>query len=80
LIKENEELVKHEAFIVMIISHGEDEQVLGINVCRELNNKKRNVNDLIKISEIDVFSDNNCKYLRQAPKLFFFNFCRVSKL
>jgi hypothetical protein len=41
LIRENEELVKHEAFIVMIISHGEDEQVLGINACRELNDKKK---------------------------------------
>ncbi len=67
-----------------IVSHGEDEKVLGTNACQELEKgieyeKRVHNNDVIKISEIvDIFSDKNCTFLRQIPKLFFFNCCRES--
>ncbi len=64
---------------MMAISHGEDEKVLGYNACRELEDELFDESDVIKISEVvDIFSDKNCKFLRQTPKLFFFNCCRES--
>ncbi len=66
---------KPDALIVMIISHGRDEKVLGYDACRCLDDE-----DSIKISDIvDIFSETNCKALEQRPKLFFFNCCRISK-
>ncbi len=73
-ISRDKSIGKPDALIVMIISHGRDEKVLGYNACRGLDNK-----DLINISDIvDIFSETNCKALEQTPKLFFFNCCRIS--
>jgi hypothetical protein len=73
-ISDDKSIEKHEALIVMIISHGRDEKVLGYDACRGLDN-----NDLIEISDIvNIFSETNCKALVQTPKLFFFNCCRNS--
>jgi hypothetical protein len=33
-VAKDKKLKKHEALLVMVISHGEDEQVLGYNACR----------------------------------------------
>jgi hypothetical protein len=73
-IARDKSIEKPEALIVMIISHGRDEKVLGYNACRFLDDE-----DSIKISDIvDIFSETNCKALEQTPKLFFFNCCRES--
>jgi hypothetical protein len=73
-LSKDKTLAKLEALIIMIISHGEHEKILGYNACQELDK-----NDLIEISKIvDIFSEKNCQYLRQSPKLFFFNCCRGS--
>jgi hypothetical protein len=64
----------------MIISHGEDEKVLGYNACRELEDDLFDENDVMKISNIvDIFAEKKCVALRQTPKMFFFNCCRTSK-
>jgi len=75
LISRNKSLAKDEAFVVMIISHGRDEKVLGYDACQD-----KDENDVIKISEIvDIFSETKCPALARKPKLFFFNCCRNSK-
>jgi hypothetical protein len=76
LAKDKKSLAKTEAFVLMIISHGQNEQVIGVDFFDKLDE-----NDLISISEIvDIFSEKNCPHLRQSPKLFFFNCCRNSRL
>jgi hypothetical protein len=73
-LSQNKALAKHEALIIMIISHGEQEKIYGYNACQEIDR-----NDSIEISEIvNIFSEKNCKHLNQSPKLFFFNCCRES--
>jgi hypothetical protein len=70
ILVNDKSLDKNEAFILMIIGHGINERVIGFD------NK-----DSIPITEIvDVFSEKNCPYLKQTPKLFFFNCCRASEL
>ncbi len=73
-LSQNKALIKHEALVVMIISHGEQENIYGYNACQE-----NDENDCIGILEIvNIFSEKNCRYLAQSPKLFFFNCCRES--
>jgi hypothetical protein len=57
-----------ESLIVMIISHGRDEKVVGFDG-----------NDLRITEIVDIFSEKNCKALSRKPKLFFFNCCRLSE-
>jgi hypothetical protein len=60
--------VVKDSLILMIISHGHDEKVIGFDE-----------KDL-RISEIvDIFSEKNCKELSRKPKIFFFNCCRISE-
>ena len=81
------------AFVLIYISHGEEECVLGFNAC-EANRKiefgqisaddpdalKQMDNDVIKIKEIiNIFSDTNCPQLNSKPKLHFYICCRVKK-
>jgi hypothetical protein len=61
-------LSKDQALVVMIISHGYDEKVEGVD---------KNVLNVSSI--VDIFSEENCKSLNRKPKLFFFNCCRHSK-
>jgi hypothetical protein len=76
LAEDRKSLAKTEAFVLMIISHGQNEQVIGVDFFDKLDQ-----NDTISISEIiDLFSEKNCPHLRQSPKLFFFNCCRISRL
>jgi hypothetical protein len=78
-VAKDKKLAKHEALLVMVISHGEDEKVLGYNACQELEDEFVE-SDVIKISKIvDIFAENKCIALRQTPKMFFFNCCRISK-
>jgi hypothetical protein len=67
-------LSKDDAFIFMIITHGEKENILGYDACRGSNGT-----DLMPIKDIvDLFSESNCLSLRNKPKLFFFICCRIS--
>jgi hypothetical protein len=58
------------SLIVMIISHGHDERVIGFDG-----------NDLRITEIVGIFSEKNCKRekLSRKPKLFFFNCCRLSE-
>ena len=82
-----------QAFILMVISHGENEKILGFDGCHALDLTDSNdinenhteilqtiQNDVIDISFIvDMFSDIKCPQLNRKPKLFFFSCCRKSK-
>jgi hypothetical protein len=57
-----------DSLIVMIISHGHDEKVIGFDG-----------NDLRITEIVDIFSERNCKELSRKPKIFFFNCCRISE-
>jgi hypothetical protein len=60
LVAKDKNLAKHEALLVMVISHGEDEKVLGYNACREPEDNLFDESDVIKISEIvDTFAERN---------------------
>ncbi len=61
-------LAKDQALVVMIISHGCDEKVEGVD------KKVLSVRTIV-----NLFSEDNCKSLSRKPKLFFFNCCRDSK-
>ncbi len=68
-------LSKSDAFVFMIVTHGEDEKIHGFDKC-----EGNDDTDSMNISEIvDIFSETNCPNLRNKPKLFFFNCCRISK-
>jgi hypothetical protein len=68
-------LNESDALIIMIMSHGQDEMILGIDAC-----EGNNQNDLMPISDVvNIFSDNNCTPLKRKPKLFFFICCRISR-
>jgi hypothetical protein len=65
-VLQNTSKIKGDALIVMIISHGHDEEVIGID------------GEGLKIIDIvDIFSEKNCKSLGHKPKLFFFNCYRT---
>ncbi len=75
-IAADKNLTKDETLAVVIITQGEDEKLFGFNAC-----EGNDANDVISILEIvDIFSESNCKLLKQTPKLFFFNYCRGSKI
>jgi len=60
--------IAKDSLIVMIISHGHDEKVIGFDG-----------NDLLICDIVDIFSEKNCLGLKRKPKLFFFNCCRISE-
>jgi hypothetical protein len=67
-------LSENDAFIFIIITHGEKENILGYDACQGLNGT-----DFMRIKDIvDLFSENKCPNLRAKPKLFFFICCRIS--
>jgi hypothetical protein len=73
-------LEQHEALLVMVISHGTNENILGYDACREPEDQSYDKSDFIKISKIvEIFEGTKCPALKQTPKMFFFNCCRLSK-
>jgi hypothetical protein len=73
-ISRDRKLSDSDAFIFMIITHGEKEKILGYEACQGLNGT-----DFMTIKDIvDLFSENKCPNLRAKPKLFFFICCRIS--
>lgn len=65
-ISKNPDLLEHNAFIFMIITHGtENEEILGFD------GKPLKIEYLTKL-----FDSEECKFLQNKPRLFFFNCCR----
>jgi hypothetical protein len=74
-LTKDKELAKNEAFVIMIISKGADEQIFGYNAFKAVYEEKS-----ISVAEIvDSFSDKNCPALSGKPKLFFFNCFSLGK-
>jgi hypothetical protein len=77
---EDENIANYDAFAFMIVTHGEDEKVLGFNACRGVNDPERDVNDHMKMSEIVNFVYEICKRMEREyskPKIVIFNCCRI---
>jgi hypothetical protein len=73
ILSENESIAEDEALIVMIVSHGMDEKIFGVEY-------KEDTEDSIQISRIvDIFLDKNCSHLWKKPKIFFFNCVQESE-
>jgi hypothetical protein len=68
-ISNKSELSEHNAFVFMIIAHGNDKnEIYGFD------------SEPIKIRDLmDLMNTENCPRLRSKPRLFFFNCCRGSK-
>ena len=88
----NDRIIKvHQAFVLIVISHGENENVLGFNACEavrkmrfgqiEMDNKEaiqEITKDVISIKKlIAIFAEENCEQLMSKPKLHFYVCCRV---
>jgi hypothetical protein len=67
-LAKDKRLLEDQALVVMIISHGYNDKVEGVD------KKVLSVRSIV-----DIFSEDNCKLLSRKPKLFFFNCCRDSK-
>ncbi|CAG2103091.1 unnamed protein product [Medioppia subpectinata] len=78
-----------QALVVMIISHGLEEKIMGSDACDAMRVLGDNANDtaakrvldtdVVDIRDIvDLCSVQNCPELRNIPKLFFFTCCRNS--
>jgi hypothetical protein len=71
---QDQTLLKNDAFIFMIITHGEKDSISGYDACQGLNGL-----DIMRVRDIvDLFSDEKCPNLKNKPKLFFFICCRTS--
>ncbi len=69
-ISNDENLKKHNAFIFMIITHGNSKrQIIGFD------GKPIDIDSLIQL-----MNNKNCKALCNKPKIFFFNCCRAGLL
>ena len=89
-IRDNYITRKDEAFVLIIISHGQNESIYGYEACkaiREMNitanitEEEYNcaLNDKIPIKDlVSLFSQNNCPQLKDRPKLFFNICCRLN--
>jgi hypothetical protein len=71
----------------MIVTHGEDEKVLGYNACRRIDDPERDDDDYMKMSEIvdliykvcERMEKRNTKTPILKPKIVIFNCCRIRK-
>ena len=90
-ISRDESLKKDQAFVLIVLSHGEDESVLGYNACEALrrinfqeidanNQEAKEVikNDKVPIKDlVAIFTGNGDQdYLNSKPKLHFYICCR----
>jgi hypothetical protein len=72
-------LLNDDALVVVVITHGGDEKVLGYDACLESKKKEPNMeiykNDQMPISDVvNIFK----KFIR-IPIIFIFDCCRISK-
>ena len=89
-ISKDPTLEKDKAFVLIIISHGQNESVYGSNACEWIKKTMFNKNlekdrevqnameeDSVKIDNlIDIFSVGKCPQLKDKPKLHLFICCR----
>ena len=78
-----------EAFVMIMISHGSNEQIYGADACNarkqwmkgeipEAHLIEAQNSDVMDIKEFyGIFSEDKCPQLRAKPKLFFFICCRI---
>jgi len=70
IIADDESTVEDDALVVMIITHGEDEKMMGYDACTDNNSE-----DMMKVSDVvDIFKD-----FETMPKIFIFECCRFRK-
>lgn len=79
---------KDQAFVMIMISHGSNNQILGYEACKAYRDwnfgreqesvvKEKIDKDVTDIEKIyNIFSEKNCPKLMKKPKLFFFICCR----
>lgn len=60
-----DELSQHDALVVVVLSHGDAEEIFGTD------NLRVNIRDIL-----EIFNNVNCRQLRGKPKMFFFAACR----
>ncbi len=78
-MSENSSLLNDNALVVVVITHGEDEKVLGYDACLESKKKEPNLqinkDDQMLIADVvNIFKD----FIR-IPIIFIFDCCRISK-
>jgi len=68
-ISQNDELKNHDAFVLMIITHGDQNGLIyGFD------------GQPIRINTItDMFNNDECPFFQGKPRIFFFNCCRGRK-
>jgi hypothetical protein len=67
----------------MIVTHGEDEKVLGYNACPRKDDPKRDVEDCMKMPEIVNYVYEICRKMEtnyKKPKIVIFDCCRIRML
>jgi hypothetical protein len=69
-ISKMDELDKHNAFVCMIIAHGNSK-----NELYDFDGETFRMRDLM-----DLMNPGNCPKLSNKPRLFFFNCCRIGKM
>ena len=82
---QNEILKEDEAFVMIMISHGSNEQIYGADACNALKGRIPGAqgvhayfSDVMDIKEFyGIFSEDKCPQLKSKPKLFFFICCRI---
>ena len=95
-ISRDESLENDEAFVLIVISHGQDKNVLGYNACEAMRKirfkqiaKETDIKeaeqemdrDSVRIKDlVKIFSADECPLLATKPKLFYFICCRNKNL
>jgi hypothetical protein len=76
-ISEDQELLKHDALVVIILSHGGDDGLICGKDYNKINGIKYGYVTDKRL--LHLFNEENCHLFKDKPKMFFFNFCRGSK-
>jgi hypothetical protein len=68
-------IAKDNALVIIIITHGENENILGYDACLEMEKNKQILeNDQMKIADVvKIFSK-----IKRIPIIFIFDCCRIS--
>ncbi|CAG2107591.1 unnamed protein product, partial [Medioppia subpectinata] len=73
-VADSEDKYRGDAFVMMFIGYGYDEKIIGWSAQPQ---RPPAPDDLLPIRDIvDMFSEHNCRALRQKTKMFVFNCCR----
>jgi len=76
-VSKREELVSHNALVIIILSHGHH----GIIYGKDFKDENGRISGVINVRQmIDMFNDKNCLKLKGKPKMFFLSCCRGGQL